>query len=342
MQKKKEQDFRIETYSFYSSILSLIIFSLVLFVMARFIPSFSIGINSSNFLNGANETRLYMQMITINPQNLSRITLGYKSWSRDFAKLFPKSILRVCSPIPIPFERDYQFLTRWNTSIPPIQNFLFTFIDCLHDFYYSTDYDWFIRTTEDCLVDIRKLPKYIQELEKYRDPKKDYVLKGHLIRSNVIVKGTNYGYIHGGSGWIMSRASAKQFIDNENEYIKSFFSEYVKGDDVITFDMMNMMRLSPHEVNSKYFMGYPLDDASNEMIKTNNYDRAETCSNTENKLVPDLSLKDIVFWHSGRADMLALTDGYRILSEVPDGYNVYFDKEKGHICKKEYKKKQKW
>ncbi|EAY15202.1 hypothetical protein TVAG_201960 [Trichomonas vaginalis G3] len=297
--------------------------------ISEYIPQ----IQSQPYIQNSDKCKLYMFLLNGNPQNMIRVKVGYEYWARDFAKMFKNSMLRVGSALDLDVELDYQYNIPWNGSIIHFQNFLHMFIQSLYDFYYSTDLDWYARTTDDCLVDIRKLPQMMSELESEYDPRKDIVVKGHLIQSPVIVKGRNFAYLHGGSGWIMSRAAVHEFLLHEKEYVDEYYSEYAKGDDVITFQMMNKMHLKPNQINSYRFLGPPLLDESVDNLEYKWYENIKVCSDHSlSYLNPNTYLKDVVFWHAGRNDMVTTRKGFRYLSEIPSELKVQFAKEKGTIC----------
>ena len=323
------------TFPFYNSLFILAALAPFIFILLSFLPNFSLTANSKVFISNSENISLYLFVINTNTWNLTNAALSYQTWGKDFTNLYPKSMLRIASPLNLPTDFDFQFTTSWNNSIKPIQNNLVMFIEGLHDFYFSTDLDWFIRTTEDCLVDIRHLGQFIGDLNALKNPKTDYVLKGHLIRSPVKVNGTNFAYIKGTSGWIMSRASARQFIEHEEEYLEEFFSgDYVKGDDVITYDMMNSMSLSSSEVESHSFLSFPLDESSIAAINKNDYSHVKECSQSDNKyLTPDLPLKNIIFFYNNNIDSLANSEGFRMLNDIPEGLDVEIKDPSAILCR---------
>ena len=322
------------TFPFYNSLFVLAALAPFIFVLISFIPNYQISAISKIFIPKSEEISLYLYVINTNYDNLTRAALSYENWGKDFTNLYPNSLLRIASPLDLPTDFDFQFTTTWNYSIKPIQNHLKMFIEGLKDFYFSTDLEWFARTTEDCLVDIRRLSGYISELSALKNPRKDYVLKGHLHKSSVKINGTNFAYIKGTSGWLMSRSAAKHFIDHEEEFLENFFSgDYVKGDDVITYDMMISMNLSFQEVQSNAFLSLPLDDKSLTAIISKDYTSVRECVQSDNKyLTPDIPLKSVIFFYNDKELSLANAKGFGMLSDVPDLLNVEIIDSKASIC----------
>lgn len=298
---------------------------------SKMLPEYIPEIKSEPYIHGSDQIKIYMFLLNGNPQNLQRCRVGYEYWARDFAEIYNNSILRVGTALDLDVELDYQYIFPWNNSLIHFQNFLHIFIQSLYDFYYSTDLDWYVRTTDDCLVDIRKLPLFMNEIGDRKNPKRDVIIKGHLVQSPVIVKNRNFAYLHGGSGWIMSREAVRQFLLHEQDYIDEYYSEYAKGDDIVTFFMMNRMKLHPQQINSFRFLGIPLVDSSVEILEYNWYEEVKIC-NTTIQLNPNMYLKDVVFWHAGRADMVTTVKGFKYLSDIPIELKVEFVKERGYLC----------
>lgn len=273
-----------------------------------------------------------MIVLTVNPSNLSRVAESYHYWGKDFSELFKKSIIRYATPLDLPFEPDLQFISYWNNSISHIQNYLFQYIQNLHDFYYSTNLDWVIRTTEDCFVDIRQLGRYIEDLSRFKDPKKDLIIKGHLVRSSVIVNSTNLEFLHGGSGWIISRAMAKYILDNKEELISLMFTGTNKGDDILTFDLINRLKLTSMEVQSYSFLGVPLTDESMEALQYGRFNKIPNCDFSADPLQYTFSFNKIIFWHNGKADSFTNNNGFRLISETPDEIKVQTKGLKAELC----------
>ena len=323
------------TFPFYNSLAVIVLLSPFIFIIPRFIPNLTLSMDSSIHIPYSENASIYLFVINTNTHNLSRSAIAYNTWGKDFTKYYPNSLIRFASPLDLPMEYDNQFIVFWDNSLKPIQNFLLIFIQGLHDFYFSTNLDWFIRTTEDCFVDIRKLGNFVKELSKYKNPRTDNVLKGHMLRSPVRINGTNFAFLKVTSGWIMSRAAAKHFIEHEEQYLKDFFADgQVKGDDVITFDMMKTMSIPPNEVESSAFLSLPIDEQSLMFFKYNEYSRVPQCVMRDDKyLLPDLTLKNVIFWHSDNEKFLTNIQGFRVLNSIPEWLNVQFEHSIGSVCK---------
>ena len=263
----------------------------------------------------------------MNPQNSSRIERAFGYWGKEFSEMFKESRFVMTSPYKIQNASQYTFQTYYNRSYVTIQNALLDFVQCLKDFYYHHDLDWIIRTTEDCFVDLKRLPEFIRSMNSQYDGKKDLVIKGHLIKS----KGSFF-YLHGGSGWIMSRAAAKHFIDNESKYISYFLSCSPKGDDTITYNISQIAGIPADSMSSEVFLGTPFDENSIDILKNSYFTNTSICTNWANSLKPKMDFSKIIFWHSGRSDMLPVIDGFRIMREMPKNLYIEFSKFFGYLC----------
>jgi hypothetical protein len=68
--------------------------------------------------------------------------------------------------------------------------------------------------------------------------------------------------------------------------------------------------------------GSPMNDESFRRMRSNNYTNLATCPSFRRQeemkrfIMP---FDDFVFWHSGRNDMIPMTDGYRLARDVPKG-----------------------
>ncbi|EAX95838.1 hypothetical protein TVAG_425900 [Trichomonas vaginalis G3] len=329
-----ESDFTfIPKHTYIVSSVVLAILYIMQLVYSYTLPKYFPDMKSDVFLQSSDNMSAYMIVLTVNPQNHSRVNESYQYWGEDYDKLFKKSIIRYVSPLDLPFDHSTQFIAYWNNSISPIQNLLFTYLQALQDFYYGTDLDWAIRTTEDCFVDIRHIGQMLDDITRYLDPRKEQILKGQLVRSNILVEGTNFQFLHGGSGWLVSRATAKYILDHQEDLIQDLFTgDSSKGDDVITFNLIKRLKLLPTEVQSYRFLGVTLTDTSTEFLRRSFFRTVSNCKYSSDPLQYTIPFDNVVFWHSGRPDNLPNADGYRILSNTPKSIRVQMKGLNADIC----------
>jgi hypothetical protein len=188
------------------------------------------------------------------------------------------------------------------------------FHDHLQAFLKETNLRWFIRTTEDVLVHLKRFPLFIRDLERQFDPLKDYVIQGQAVDIN---PGTTF--IHGGAGWIMSRACAEFYVARLAAVNSTFLSQPF-GDDLMPNFFKDWINRTTEEMTTMAFVGSPMDDTARKRLKKGDYDKLPICPSLpyqKHALRMTMYLNETVVWHSGRNDLLPVTDGYRILSQVP-------------------------
>ena len=264
-----------------------------------------------------------MLILNVNPLNNSRISLLFNYWGKDFIKLYPKSIFKLGSSSRIPFLNQFSLKFDYNNSIYNIQNLLLHFYDAVNDFLYNSTCDWMVRTTEDCFIDSRKLFEYFNNLNRVYNPKVDKVFKGQLIKAS-----KKLSFLHGGSGWILSRASAEFIIKFKQDILNKYFSSYIKGDDVVTYDFINYCNINFNEVDSRVFLGTPFNEETIQILQSKQYQNFPKCNFSNNYFF----FKNIIFWHSGRKDLLPLIEGYQILSNIPNNLIINIFKHNSYLC----------
>jgi hypothetical protein len=244
------------------------------------------------------------------------MALARSAWHNDFKALYPTSVLRIGrtrlnegDDMP-----DSPLLSPNRDNIAWHQQFLFVFHDHLRAFLSQTNFSWFLRTTEDVFVHLKRLPLLIRELEEKFDPRKDIVMQGQVVELSPPAF-----FIHGGAGWIMSRAAAEFYVGHIGEINRTFL-EQIHGDDTMPMIFRDMTRVSSAKMVNDRFVGPPLDEDAQMRLRKSNYTGLRICPSVE--LQRRLSrwtffLNRTTIWHAGSNDMVVVTDGYRILAEVP-------------------------
>jgi hypothetical protein len=262
---------------------------------------------------------LYVAVLVINDSNESRIEAHFRSWGRDFHFLSPSSIYRVAS-----FHRLRSVPVRMLSSPRKrhrrIQSYLDLFEDHLHYFLRRTTLRWFLRTTEDAFIDLIRLPGLVRDLERAHDPTRDIVMMGQACAI-----GPSVTFLHGGSGWIMSRAAAALYEAHERQIHAEFFGPTVVGDDMVGNIFRVIANLSDERIDHPAFLGSPVVDESISRLERMEISNLTVCPSIERQRREQRlarPVKDIVVWHSGRSDLLPLRMGYRILRECPDGIQL--------------------
>jgi hypothetical protein len=271
---------------------------------------------------------VYMLALIQNPHNLSRIRALERYWGFDFRHLSPGSIYRVGAinssrrPSPLP---GVVFTLLPDSTTWPLHEL---FEAHMRAFLETTECRWFARTTEDCWVDVRKLPVLVRDLERRFDPIRDPAIFGQWVDINLDIS-----MIHGGAGWLMSRAACRLYSMHASE-INSRWADEGGGDDLIPhfFRLVaNLTRQTAHPA----FIGTPLDDDSVDRLTKMHFLGIKACptavrqGQTGRFLVP---IEPVVFWHSGRNDLFPMNDGYRIARDLPTGLAVAHVFKAGTLC----------
>jgi hypothetical protein len=258
---------------------------------------------------------IYMLVLLINPNNPSRMAVARAAWHRDFKALSPKSIFRVGMES-LPSSSTFPDAPLVSPKRPyiPEHKLLFIFHDHLQEFLHSTNMSWFVRTTEDVLVHLKRLPLMIRDLEKRFNPRTDYVMQGQAVDISPGVT-----FIHGGSGWIMSRACAEFYVARLAEINKTFIVQ-PHGDDMMPNFFKEMINLSTEQMFHGGFVGSPLEEKARVRLKKGDYNGLPICPSLEfqkERLRMSMYLNETVFWHAGSGDLAVVSNGYRMMAEAP-------------------------
>lgn len=260
-----------------------------------------------------NFTPVYITALLINTGNISRISDLLKYWGNDFKMLSPKSVFTIGSSESFPIFPDITIVTENRQVSTPMQ-YHYAFEDHLKHFLKKTKYRWFIRTTEDSFTHLKRLPGFIAELEAKYNPLTDIVFEGQAVDLAVGM------FIHGGAGWIMSRAAASYYWKNR-ETIHNLWLEKGHGDDVMPWFFRDTIQWDTEKMRNEAFVGSPVTPRGVKKLMTRNYDDISDCPSVEWQTLqkrPIMRLNKTVFWHSSAQMLWTLTDGYRILEEASD------------------------
>lgn len=261
-----------------------------------------------------NFTPIYMTGMIINIDNISRISDMIKYWGDDFKMLSPASTFRVATPWELIIFPDAKIVTEVRPRISQPQQYHYMFEDHLRDFLEHTNLRWFIRTTEDSFTHLKRLPKFISDLEAKYNPLNDIVMEGQVVQ---LAEGI---FIHGGAGWVMSRAAARYYFDNRDE-IHDKWLKTGQGDDVLPDVIKTKLGWKTERMCNEAFVGSPVVPEAREQMLKSNYSNLPECPSEvhqKSQARPILRLNKTVFWHSSTQMLWTLTDGYRILQEAGD------------------------
>ena len=185
------------------------------------------------------------------------------------------------------------------------------------DFYDKTSLKLYLRTTYDVFVHIPNLMRFIRNLEKKYDPFRDIVMKADH----------NTNFLHGGSGWLMSRAAVSRLLGMEGEMTAKHRKEGCGGD-VNIMHILKKLNQSFNDVHAQEFSGWPvLDDSCTPLIRSG-FDctsAVKRCSNAHHVS----RVRDIAVWHNGREKDYVSAIGRKIIDEAPMPFGIEY---RAHRC----------
>jgi hypothetical protein len=286
----------------------------VAFVLALLMsrPSCSVALESAHW---SGTPPVYMLVLLVNERNLSRIYLLERVWGSDFRHLSPLSIYRVGVARPRLRIVGATIISP-HVAMEAAVQLHYTFEHHLGLFLNVTKFRWFVRTTEDCFVHLKRLPGLLKDLESKYDPLRDIVILGQSVEIN-----EHISMVHGGAGWVMSRAACRFYRRRRHEIVRRW-NAMAAGDDVMPHFLRHAANLTSNQTNHYSFLGSPFDNPSFERIRAGRFDGLSPCPSWGRQqelkriIIP---VDQNVFWHSGRNDMLVVMDGYRISRYIRRG-----------------------
>ena len=242
----------------------------------------------------------------------------YNSWGREFIEKTPSSVFLFGSPVP--GERFANMSVIVHGPEGGYRSLWYTYNEILKLYLNSTSLPWIVRTTEDCFCNVELFNQYIRRLNSQYNPNRDIVVKGQVCRLSGDPNGPMY--VHGGPGWILSRAAAREWLKNLDELnrLYKFYPSF--GDDVFLEYFKKMVNLTNSDIDAVEFIGPPLNPADRDMLAAGNMSFPQ-CADVARTKFDMRFIKTAVFWHSGDALNLQVTNGKEIQAAAPD--NLIFD-----------------
>jgi hypothetical protein len=114
-------------------------------------------------------------------------------------------------------------------------------------FLHERTHRWFFRGTDDTIMNFRRLPSYLQELESAFDPLKDRILRGDCVIYN-----NSPVYIQGGAGWLCSRAAARLIFG----HLRTFLAMWSVAEDTTFGPFLDVIGIGVRNSCSGAFMGH--------------------------------------------------------------------------------------
>lgn len=131
------------------------------------------------------------------------------------------------------------------------------------DYFLHTDADFFINPTDDVLFDDSRVNEFARILASQYDTEKDLVIKGNCM----------FNILHGGSGYIFTRAMARKFVNLSDRWLR----ESMGPDDVEMNKFLRYMKLTIIDGASPYFSGRSFSHLESKIV---NISKFKKCNET--------------------------------------------------------------
>jgi hypothetical protein len=255
-------------------------------------------------------TNLTAYLVSIvNSPDWARSRLLFQTWGMDFMRHFPRSLFRFSATAACADFSELTLLVRSPES--GYRSFYYLYRAAVQHFLEATTLPWLIRTTEDCFVNVALLADYIARLSSAHDPYSEVVIQGQ-----VIFTGRRQWFIHGGSGWVLSRAAAAAYWADIGALDRRYRRCAHTGDDALMFHFVRRLPAgpAPRAIDAAEFIGGPLSDADIAALRGRR--ALPPCDADVERAPADLRpISAAVFWHSGRTDNFPMTDGKRVQAD---------------------------
>lgn len=267
------------------------------------------------------DDNLYISVIVVSP-NSKRVPSLLNAWGYEFISK-RKNMFKIFSPFNDDSNSTYwKFVNISDKNIAYYKLAFYCNFESAHDFYENTDLKWYLRTTYDCFIHLQNLYGFIQKLNDQYDPTQDIVFKGDYTGS----------FIHGGPGWIMSRAAVHEYLKMEDEMTIEY-KKYFYGDDVNILMFTEKFNLTFDHIYAPEFVGWPVKDSSYNSLIESNF-TFSNISKACNKDLQPTKVNSIVIWHNGRNIDYVNAIGKRIINEAPGFLGLHFIvNEGGEFCR---------
>jgi hypothetical protein len=255
-------------------------------------------------------------------------------WGQEFVRLFPCSKLLYITG---------ELLEFWTTNVvtvpisPTEQSrvsmpFVFNMGSARH-FLEQTDLSWYIRTTYDCFCYLPNFKKWMRKLNSMYNPRTDMVIRGQAIMA-----GINFLFVHGGAGWLMSRAAVERYVELEGPLTAAYQGKGY-GDDVAYRDFLAMVNITPAQIDTTVFQGSPIRDSDYKaLLQANMSMDAVTlpCSHPRALQHSIYKMNEMVFLHNGQPRNWVMEFGKQIIGTAPDNIFVEPQQVDSRICSNVY------
>ena len=288
----------------YENVANNLIYLFSLFVCYLFIVLISTGnINLIYEISEISFSGVYFAPIVVSEHNLTRIGTEYKVWGNNIKFFSKESVFIPVATFSLnkTFPKTVVYSPLKKTK--KVHRLIYGFKEAMLDFYHNSTLDWFFRLTDDVYVNMNNFATFINNLEDKYNPKEQAIIKGHLCAT----------YLHGGSGWIMSRRGVELVLNVWNEV------ELPEApDDVIAPKLWEKAGLDTRQMHSEQFLGSRTNDDYLVIGDSKIGKQLPSCGSNMMSRISKLAV-----WHAGSNSMSIVVHGDEIMRKVPN--NVYYN-----------------
>ena len=198
-----------------------------------------------------------------------------------------------------------------------------SFFDFLQDVWSA---DWIFKAMDDTWLQLDNLYTYITNLNTFIDPKKNLVVKAHVNSKHL----PDY-LIHGGTGWLQSRAMTEYLFKNHLNILSLFTKSYILQDDT-TQSLINYLVFDRHfDYHETCYLCQRFTKEFEPCFENYNFSTVPECPS--NYLVADI--KSVISVHLFGDDPLIRTFANNI-DKLPDDLCYYYiiHNTYTHLCRK--------
>jgi hypothetical protein len=296
-------------------------FSHLLFVISAFIIYLLSNINHVKFENefpteqDIQFSGIYFAAIVVSEFNLTRIETEFSSWGNNINFFSKDSVFIPIATFTLGNQYHKTVIYKKPNDTKKKHYIIYGYKKAMNDFYYNTSLNWFFRLTDDVYVNMRNFGDLVNSLEAKYDPLTDVVIKGQLCAS----------FVHGGSGWIMSRKAVEDVLkvwDNVN-------LDEELADDVIAPLHWKKIGVDLRDTHSDKFIGSRIHNSFVRNLENRDWKDLWHCRGTKYSRVDSVAV-----WHAGSNSMNVVVHGDELIRTVPNNVYCYIEGDAIGFCTK--------
>ena len=246
-------------------LLSLYIICIALYCFNIIVHKKKIIIKNDFFYTKRRKTKLFFGIVTIEKDTKKRNAM-YDYWIEKAVNLGHDYVY--CTKNKIESKFKWTPLKQWTDKIAKKQKLNSTQlqnrdrenkrITMAEYFLTKTNADFYICPTDDVIVDIPRIDNFISILEKKYNTMTDLTMLGSCQSR----KYQNISFFQGGTGYIMTRKMAKEFVDHAYQWVR----ESLGPDDLEIARFLGYIGQTPSNGTIPYMCGHGLFDLRHKKI----------------------------------------------------------------------------